>query len=178
MNALTATQLSRIALYAPPTTISQYLDMINATMVKYSINTPLRACHFLAQLVHESGSFRYTVEIDNGKAYEGRLDLGNTQPGDGPLYKGRGFIQLTGRANYTAYAAAIGDDVVKYPDLVAAKYPADVAGWFWARHNLNALADQDGLTAITRVINGGTNGLDNRLLCLGRAKNVLMNMPI
>jgi putative chitinase len=171
---LTSDQLSQIAIYAGANRIATYLPLINATLDKYSIDTPLRVCHFLAQLVHESGSFVYTTEQDSGEAYEGRADLGNTQPGDGPLFKGRGFIQLTGRANYQAYSDDLGVDVVSDPDQVADHYPADVSGWFWNKHNLNALADQDGLTAITEVINGGTNGLSDRLFWLGKAKNVLM----
>ena len=148
--------------------------MINEALDKYGIDTPLRTCHFLAQIIHESGSFAYTKEIDSGEAYEGRGDLGNTQPGDGPLYKGRGFIQLTGRANYQKYSDYLGVDVVSDPELVATDYPADVAGWFWSTHFLNALADQDGLTPITKVINGGLNGYPERLFWLGKAKNVLM----
>lgn len=171
---LTAQQLSAIAIYAGPKRIAMYLPMINATIEKYGIDTPMRVCHFLAQIIHESGSFVYKVEQDSGQAYEGNKDLGNTQPGDGPLFKGRGFIQLTGRANYQTYSKYLGVDVVSNPDLVATNYPADVAGWFWHTKNLNAHADRDELTIITEIINGGTNGLSERLFWLGKAKNVLM----
>jgi putative chitinase len=168
-------QLKAVAVYASGINIAKYLPMINATLDKYSINTPMRICHFLAQIIHESGSFRYTTELDSGQAYEGRADLGNTQPGDGPLFKGRGFIQLTGRENYDEYGGSIGVDLISNPELVATDYPADVSGWFWNKKNLNALADQDGLTAITERINGGTNGLQDRLFFLGKAKAVLMS---
>ena len=172
---LTPDQLSRIAIYITNENLVKYLPLINDALDKYGIDTPMRVCHFLAQVVHESGSFNFTTELDSGEAYEGRADLGNTNPGDGPLFKGRGFIQLTGRANYLAYSKVTGEDLIKNPALVAIKYPADVAGWFWSQHNLNALADQDGLTAITKMINGGTNGLADRLFYLGKAKSVLLS---
>lgn len=172
---ITQDQLQQIAIYGSPQQIAAYLPMLNETMEKYDINTPLRAAHFLAQIIHESGSFRYTVELDSGEAYEGRRDLGNTQPGDGPRYKGRGFIQLTGRANYSLYGLSLGVDLIDHPDLVATTYPADVSGWFWANHSLNALADTDNVNAITRMINGGYNGLQERVFYLQKAKAVLVN---
>ena len=171
---LTADQLSHIAIYAGPVRINTYLSMINDTLAKYQIDTPMRVCHFLAQIIHESGSFQYTTELDSGAAYEGRSDLGNTQPGDGPKFKGRGFIQLTGRANYSLYGRAVNEDLIDVPELVATKYPVDVAGWFWNTHGLNSLADNDELTLITERINGGMNGYDQRLMWLGKAKNILM----
>jgi len=170
---LTTDQLQQIAIYGSPQCIATYLPMLNDTMAKYAIDTPLRAAHFLAQIIHESGSFNYTVELDSGEAYEGRADLGNTQPGDGPLYKGRGFIQLTGRANYSLYGLYLGVDLISAPDLVATTYPADVSGWFWANHSLNALADADNVNAITRMINGGYNGLQDRIFYLQKAKAAL-----
>jgi putative chitinase len=170
---LTADQIKEIAIYASPAAIARYTDMLNATMDKYEINTPLRQAHFLAQLIHESGSFAYTTELDSGEAYEGRPDLGNTQPGDGPLYKGRGFIQLTGRANYALYGLALGVDLTAQPELVATDYPADVAGWFWSNHSINALADADNVNAVTRMINGGYNGLQDRIFYLTKAKAIL-----
>lgn len=170
---ITQEQLQQIALYGNAQKIAQYLPMINDTMARYEIDTPLRAAHFLAQLIHESGSFNYTVELDSGLAYEYRSDLGNTQKGDGPRYKGRGFIQLTGRTNYAHYGLAVGRDLINDPDLVATQYPADVSGWFWANHSLNALADVDNANAITRLINGGYNGLQDRIFYLQRAKAIL-----
>jgi putative chitinase len=171
---LTQQQLQSIAIYGSPQKVATYLPMLNDTMAKYDITTALRAAHFLAQIIHESGSFNYTVELDSGMAYEYRADLGNTQKGDGPLYKGRGFIQLTGRANYAHYGLFVHDDLINHPDLVATKYPADVSGWFWASHSLNALADADNVNAITRMINGGYNGLQDRIFYLQKAKAVLM----
>ena len=167
---MTAAQLKEIALYASDKNIATYLPMLEEAMEKYHIDTPLRQAHFLAQIIHESGSFQYTVELDSGLAYEYRTDLGNTQRGDGPLYKGRGFIQLTGRSNYAYYALAVNEDLLAHPDLVATKYPADVSGWFWANQSLNALADADNVNAITRMINGGYNGLQDRIFYLQRAQ--------
>ena len=170
---MTIDHLQQIAIYASPAAIAEYIDMLNDTMDKYEIDTPLRQAHFVAQIIHESGSFHYTTELDSGEAYEGRADLGNTQPGDGPLYKGRGFIQLTGRANYSLYGLSLGVDLIGDPDLVATQYPADVSGWFWANHSLNALADADNVNAITRMINGGYNGLQDRIFYLQKAKSIL-----
>lgn len=172
---MTAAQLKEIALYASDKNIAMYLPMLEEAMAKYHIDTPLRQAHFLAQIIHESGSFQYTVELDSGLAYEYRADLGNTQRGDGPLYKGRGFIQLTGRSNYAYYGLAVNEDLLAHPDLVATKYPADVSGWFWANHSLNALADADNVNAITRMINGGYNGLQDRIFYLQRAKAAIYN---
>jgi putative chitinase len=144
-----------------------YVDAMARAMANNAINTPLRQSHFLAQLGHESGSLRYAAELSSGVQYEGRKDLGNTESGDGPRFKGRGLIQLTGRANYTAFGKARGRDFVTgdNPQLLAsdAGLAADCSGWFWSVHNLNALADTDQAVAITKVINGGTNGLDDRL---------------
>ncbi len=146
-------------------------------MANRHIDTPLRQAHFLAQIGHESGEFRFRAEIANGQAYEGRRDLGNVQPGDGQRFKGRGLIQLTGRANYADYGRAIGREaeLLDHPALVAedAELCVDVAGWFWSKNQLNALADADDLSTLTRRINGGLNGLDDRRRLLGRAKALL-----
>jgi putative chitinase len=140
----------------------------------YEIDTPLRQAHFLAQVAHESASLRCTEEEATGDAYEGRVDLGNTQPGDGRRFKGRGLIQLTGRANYRDYGAAIGLDLLS--DAGARKVASDpalavdVAGWFWDTHELNAVADRDDVEQVTRVVNGALNGLAERRRFLARAK--------
>lgn len=130
----------------------------------YSIlDNPLRLIHFLAQLAHESGNFRYMEEIASGATYEGRKDLGNVNKGDGVRYKGRGPIQLTGRANYRRYGQQLGIDFENNPEIVAIpSVGLLVACKFWADNNLNALADQDDVTTITRRINGGLNGFEDR----------------
>jgi putative chitinase len=155
-----------------------FTEPLVAALQANQINTPLRQAHFLAQLGHESGSLRYTAELASGTAYEGRTDLGNTQPGDGPRFKGRGLIQITGRANYTSYGNARGKDYVTglNPTLLATdpNIAADCSGWFWATRNLNELADNDDLLTITKRINGGTNGLDDRTRRLKLAKCLLI----
>ena len=125
--------------------------------------TPARAAHLLSQLSHESGGGRYVEEIASGEAYEGRDDLGNTHAGDGRRYKGRGWIQLTGRANYRAAGAYLGTDLEAHPERAADPAIAGrVAAWFWLDKNLNEIADDGDIVGITRRINGGTNGLSDR----------------
>ena len=158
----------------------RYLDGLNQAMARYGVTTPLRQAHFLAQVAHESGGLRWPEELASGEAYEGRTDLGNVFPGDGRRFKGRGLIQLTGRHNYQRYAAALrrrGEavDLEDEPDLVAeAPYAADVAGWFWDLRGINRLADVDDLEAVTRRVNGGTRGLEERERYLERAKRALL----
>lgn len=135
------------------------------------MDSPLRLAHFLAQLIHESGSFRYMEEIASGQAYEGRSDLGNTQPGDGKRYKGRGPIQITGRANYRRYGAKIGIDIERHPEIAA--FPSiglHLALEYWKVNGLNTLADADNVLGITKLINGGTNGLEDRKAHLAKVK--------
>lgn len=163
--------------FATDENIDKFLPHLNDTMATFEIDTPMRQAHFLAQIAHESGSLRYVREISSGKAYEGRKDLGNLMPGDGLKFKGRGLIQLTGRINYSAfndftkkeYNLLEHPERVEQPDLAAL-----VAGWFWNRNKLNELADQDQLLKITKKINGGFNGLEDRTEHLERAKSVLL----
>lgn len=157
--------------------VGKFAAPIAEVMRKYQINTPLRQAHFLAQVGHESGELRFRTELASGQAYEGRRDLGNTQPGDGPRYKGRGLIQLTGRNNYDDYTrtGGFGIDVVEEPDRIAQNEQlcVDVAGWFWDRKGLNQYADRDDLETVTRIINGGQNGLADRRRLLLRAKALM-----
>ena len=145
----------------------------NVHMRTYKIlESTNRFVHFIAQLAHESGNFRYMEEIASGAAYEGRKDLGNVVAGDGKRYKGRGPIQLTGRANYRKYGQALGFDFESHPEMVA--YPSVgmlVACKYWSDHGLNGLADQDNVLAITKRINGGTNGLADRKAHLAKLKS-------
>ncbi len=136
----------------------------NVHMRTYGIlDNSLRFIHFMAQLTHESGNFRYMEEIASGKAYEGRKDLGNIHAGDGVRFKGRGPIQLTGRANYRRYGQQLGIDLENNPEIVALpSMGLMVACKFWSDNGLNALADKDDMVAVTRRINGGTNGLEDR----------------
>lgn len=155
---------------------------INVTFERFHINTPLRMAHFFGQILHESGGFRWMREIwgptDAQRRYEPpsslAKDLGNTQPGDGKRFMGRGVIQLTGRANYTKFSQVMGIDFVSDPDLVASpQYAVTAAGWFWDMRNINRFADQDDLIRVTRLVNGGRNGLADREKYLNRSKQVL-----
>lgn len=139
------------------------------------MDDPLRLAHFMAQLVHESGSFRYMEEIASGAAYEGREDLGNIVAGDGKRYKGRGVLQLTGRANYRAFGRRIGIDLERHPEIAAVpSIGLHLALEYWRNRNLNTWADRDDVLAITRKINGGTNGLTDRKAHLAKIKGWLL----
>lgn len=139
------------------------------------MDSPLRLTHFLAQLIHESGGFRYMEELASGAAYEGRADLGNTEPGDGVLFKGRGPLQITGRVNYRRFGRAIGIDIEDHPQLAAIpSIGLHLALEFWKQKDLNALADADDLVGVTHKINGGENGIDDRRANLVRIKGWLL----
>lgn len=139
------------------------------------LETPLRLAHFMAQVAHESGGFRYMEEIASGAAYEGRANLGNTQPGDGKRYKGRGPIQLTGRANYRTFGRKVGIDIEQHPEVVALpSFGLLIACMYWDDRNLNALADADDVEAVTRKVNGGLNGIADRKAYLSKAKGLLL----
>lgn len=143
---------------------------------EFDINTAERVAAWLAQLAHESGQLRYVREIASGEAYEGRKDLGNTQPGDGARFRGRGLIQITGRANYEQLRVALGLDCIAHPEILEDPHnAARVSGWFWKGRGLNELADGGtvNFTKITRRINGGTNGLADREMFYSRARAAL-----
>jgi len=147
--------------------VEQYAPHLAKAMQEAGINTPARQDAFLAQLGHESGQFKYMEEIASGKKYEGRCKgLGNCSPGDGVKYKGRGPIQITGKANYAAAGKALGLDLVNHPELVATpEVGFRAAAWYWNTHHLNNLADKNtpkSFKQITQVINGGQNGAPDR----------------
>ena len=151
-----------------------YAPILTEEMKSHNISTPLRICHFLAQTLHESGYLNYVEEIASGKAYEGRKDLGNTTPGDGVRFKGRGLIQITGRANYMSISKAFNIDCVNHPELLEQPINAvKSAIWFWNSKGLNKYADADDLFTITRRINGGTNGFADRKQLLINAKLII-----
>jgi len=185
--------LSRLKGHVPDAVITQ----IPTVMEKFQINTPLRLAHFLAQCGHESGNFRAVQENLNysadglkrifpkyfpgnlaesyarnpekiaSKVYGGRMGNGDESTKEGFKFRGRGYIQLTGKANYTAFAKAIGEDTVSNPDLVATKYPLASAAWFFSKNGLNSIADRGAdsatVTAVTKRVNGGTIGLADRI---------------
>ncbi len=145
--------------------------LLSKTLEAYQIDTRLRIAHFLAQICHESAGFRTTEEFASGDAYEGRKDLGNTKPGDGRRYKGRGLLQLTGRANYRAYGAALGVDLETDPRLAAEpRLSLRIACEYWKKRRVNAMCERDDLIAVTKAVNGGLNGLDDRRQLVVKAK--------
>jgi putative chitinase len=166
---------------------TKFFSFIEDTCLKFDISTPARQLCFLSQLGHESGGLFYTEELASGAAYEGRKNLGNTQKGDGVKFKGRGLIQITGRANYKAVGDALGINLIANPTLLGGKNvnkctaaqlknAALSAGWYWNSRKLNNIADLINISKpidagtnlanfvlITKKINGGTNGLNDRL---------------
>ena len=153
--------------------ISLYLPLLNKFMPEYRINTPQRVAAFIAQIGYESGSFMYAEEIASGIDYEGRKDLGNTSKGDGKRYKGRGLMQITGKTNYRDVSNALMVDFVNYPDLLKTPdYAVESACWFWQSKGLNELADKGDFLRITKIINGGYNGLSEREANYNRAKKI------
>jgi putative chitinase len=172
---------------ASTTNAQKFMQFINDTCTRFDISTPIRQLCFLAQVGHESGSLFFTEELASGAAYEGRRSLGNIKPGDGIRFKGRGLIQITGRSNYKAAGDALGADLINNPALLGGKNvnvctaeqlknAALSAGWYWNGRKLNAIADMINIAKpidtgtnlanfilITRKINGGTNGLHDRL---------------
>ena len=151
-----------------------FLAPLNAAMAQFGIDTPLRQASFLAQVAHESGQLLWLRELASGAAYEGRSDLGNVVAGDGVRFKGRGLLQITGRANYAACGVALGLDLLAAPQLLEQPVAAcRSAGWFWQSRGLNRLADAGDQERITRRINGGINGLAERLALYQVARKVL-----
>jgi putative chitinase len=155
-----------------------FAPALNTAMDRFQIIGQKRVAAFIAQVGHESGQLRYVREIWGPTAqqvgYEGRNDLGNTVAGDGLKYRGRGLIQITGRANYAACGEALGADLISQPELLEKPHYACMsAAWFWATKGLNTLADTGSFVTITRRINGGTNGLAGRQAFYSAALKVL-----
>lgn len=179
--ALPADFLSRVALHVVSSKghrqqviLAAIQPILLMTLLKYGIDTDYRACYWAGQVCKESDNFATTEEYASGAAYEGRHDLGNLHPGDGVRFKGRGLIQLTGRANYATFGPLLGLDLINDPDLAADPVNAlAVACLYWQKHGLSDLADQEDIEGITRKINGGLNGLAERQLYTDRAFQVL-----
>lgn len=169
---INAQQLSRIMPHLSAVKAEEFVPLLNTAMAEFEIDKSFaRQAAFLAQLAHESGELRWFEEFATGAAYEDRTDLGNNQPGDGERFKGRGPIQLTGRANYRAAGRALGLPLEAEP--LRAKEPQigfRVAGWFWKSHGCNELADKNDFRGITKKINGGFNGMTQREVFYERAK--------
>ena len=175
--SITQQQLLQILPNAGPVA-GVFVPVLNAAMGHYQIVGTKRVAAFIAQIGHESGQLKYVKEIWGPTAaqakYEGRKDLGNTVAGDGSKYRGRGLIQITGRANYMACGEALGLDLIKQPELLEKPQHACMsAAWFWATKGLSTLADAGQFDKITRRINGGQNGAADRQALYARALKVL-----
>lgn len=197
--------LAAIMLSASEETIDKYLAPINHTLNVFEINTPLRIAHFLAQVGHETGELKFSEELSSGTQYEGRASLGNSQSGDGPRFKGRGLLQVTGRANYSECEAYL-KTLSEYADLditsstekaeqlsTNPELAALASGYYWAKlkPKLNAVADADDLFWVSVYVNGWQaqvnpfyptrpkepNNMHHRSLMLDRAKNALGITP-
>jgi putative chitinase len=166
------TQLAAVWV-CPESLIEDYeVDELNACLKRFNITTTSRIRHFLAQTGHESGGGKWKKELSDGLYLEGRTDIGNTQNGDGPRYKGAGYIQLTGRYNYQKFADFIDDQrVMEGVDYVSHKYPFTSAGYWWESNGMNSLCDTDpSVEQVTLRVNGGYNGLEDRKAYYGRAE--------
>jgi len=195
--------LDKLKGHIPDTVISQLPD----TMAKYNITTPLRLAHFLAQCGHESAGFKAVNENLNysvdglkrifskyfpgtlaegyarqpekiaSKVYGNRMGNGNEASKEGWKYRGRGYIQLTGKDNYKAFDATVDDDILNNPDLVATKYPLMSAAWFFERGKIWAVCDKGSdkstVTSVTMKVNGGTIGLEDRIKHFNEYYNLL-----
>jgi len=179
---LTDTQLQRIMPTLTGAKRAQYLPHLNQAMQEHGVDTLLRIAAFVAQLAHESGEFRWMEELWGPTAAQLRYEppsplaqrLGNTEPGDGKRFKGRGPIQITGRFNYRKYGDLLGIDLLAEPARAASpEVGFATAGLFWQSNGLNELADQRQFVAITRRINGGSNGLAARQAYYEQALAVL-----
>jgi putative chitinase len=168
-----------VALYGCPTVVARNFALpMSEAMWSAAIVTPVRIKAFLAQVGHESGRLRYLREIwgptPAQQRYEGRKDLGNTEPGDGRRYLGRGLIQITGRANYQRLSDALGEDFVALPDMLESpRWACMSAAWFWQSRDLNELADAGEFDTITRRINGGQIGRSDRIALFEAASAVI-----
>lgn len=166
--------------------LDDHLPYITEAMNEGQINTPRRVSAFLAQVAHESKEYLYMQEIwgptEAQLGYEGRADLGNFKPGDGRRFAGHGPIQITGRANHRECGIALGLDLIAEPLLITMpEHGTRSAVWFWTKGNsakvdLNLLADRDWFKTITRIVNGGYNGLADRLQYWDRNR-ALLDLP-
>ena len=171
---MTRDELKKIAIYAKESNLDLYAPLLTKYMPIYDIGSKLRQSAFLATIIHESGSFTYTREIASGKAYEGRKDLGNIYPGDGERFRGRGLIQITGRANYIEVSEALGVDFTAKPHLLEQpEFAVKASCWWWKSHGCNELADSGDIKKFTRRVNGGLNGLEDRKKWYKKAMEVL-----
>jgi putative chitinase len=182
---LTHEQLDKCIPNSTDANIIKFLPFFNKYFDMYQIDTKERVAAFLAQICHESGSLKYVEEIADGTNYEFREDLGNLEfmavqvahtnhSTTGKWYKGHGLIQITGYYNHKKCGEALGIDLVQHPKLLMqTEYAVQSAMWFWNTHNCNALADVGDFRGITRKINGGYNGLSERIAHWERIRKIL-----
>lgn len=176
---ITPDTLKAISPYVSSQRANTYADILNKCMHGFGLlDTAERAAMFLAQILHESGHLRYTEEIASGKAYEKRTDIGNTpvDDGDGPKYKGRGLIQITGRANYETIGRAMALDIINHPEILSTPSNAVLSACTWwslRGAKLNPLADAGNVEKVTKIINGGLNGYVERKQLYDKAMKVL-----
>lgn len=171
---MTENQLKQIAIHATDANIKLYTPLLNRFMHEYNICGKLRESAFIATIIWESGSFKYTREIASGKAYEGRKDLGNIYKGDGVKFRGRGLIMVTGRTNYEQVSKALNIDFVGNPHLLEEpKWAVRSACWWWNSRDLNAIADAEDFRKVTRIVNGGYTHLKEREFYYKKALEIL-----
>ena len=161
---VTKRQLAEIWQCSPTLIADSEIVELNKCLETFQITTPSRIRHFLSQTAHESGGGRWKKELSDGWYLEGRTDIGNVYHGDGPKYKGAGYIQLTGRHNYQKFSDYIGDPkVMDGVDYVAETYPYTSAGYWWWSNGMNELCNKNPtVRQVTRRVNGGYNGLTDR----------------
>ena len=172
---MTDDELKYIAPLSSKADREAYLKELNDLCPKHGFEG-LDLAAFIAQTAHESGAFHYLKEIASGAAYEGRRDLGNINKGDGVRFKGRGYIQITGRANYTKFREWLGGapDIVSHPEMIERPHLAMLASiWYWKHNNLSPIALSDDFRLLTKKINGGLNGYTSRLAYYIKAKKIL-----
>lgn len=166
----------------------KYVEFLNELLPYYGVTTHLRLSHFIAQILHESDKLKTAEEYASGKAYEGRKDLGNTEPGDGVRFKGRSLIQRTGRKNYESFRDRFGVDCVEHPEVLTEPRWAVASSLdFWNVNKLNRYADLDQAWQISCIINMGhvpapnekrqfPNGWADRQQLAKRCKEVLIEL--
>lgn len=171
---ITENVLRNLCPYAKKDLLRDVVYNFNFLAGQYDVTSDLRVCHFFAQAAVETAWFDTLQEYASGREYEGRLDLGNTQAGDGVKYKGRGIFQVTGRANYGTIGTRMGLDLINRPELLLEPRNAVVSALiYWQSRRMNPLADADDIYATTRAVNGGYNGLNERKRALDILKSTI-----
>lgn len=182
---ITAEVLQRIVPSLTPERAQKIAPELNQALAQANITSPRQKAAFISQCAHESGGFRYMKELGSASyfaRYDGRADLGNTEPGDGARFCGRGWLQLTGRTNYTKCSKDLrawgllgpNEDLVRQPELAeTARGAVLVSIWYWKTRDLNEPAGDGNNTLVSRIVNGGTNGLQDRMAYYARALSEL-----